>query len=315
LRLPLDAVLEFTMGILYLVSTPIGNLEDITLRALRVLREASLIAAEDTRHTQRLLARYEIATPCLAYHEHNKLAQLDDVLTALANGDVALVADAGTPGMSDPGFELINACIAAGFTVVPIPGPSAPVAALVASGLPADAFTYVGYLPRRGADRRALLNSLADAPRTLVCFEAPHRLLDALIDMLAILGDRRIVVARELTKPHEEFRRDRVSQVIAHFQDHRPRGEYTLLVEGRLWSATSRKAQAAALAETAPGVLDAADMLPSEAEVAARLRSLRDQGKSGSAASRQIARELGLNKSLVYQVWIGLDEAKIENGE
>jgi len=158
------AVPEIVMGTLYLVSTPIGNLEDLTLRALRVLREASLIAAEDTRHTQRLLDRYEIRTPCLAYHEHNKLSRLDDVLTALANGDVALVSDAGTPAMSAPGFELINACISAGFAIVPVPGPSAPIAALVASGLPADQWTCVGFLPPRGAARRTLFYSVADAP-------------------------------------------------------------------------------------------------------------------------------------------------------
>src|SRR6476661_8645430 len=159
---------EARMGTLFLVATPIGNLEDMTLRALRVLREASLIAAEDTRHTQRLLARYDIHVPCLAYHEHNKLSRLDEVLTALANGDVALVSDAGTPGMSDPGFELVNACIAAGFTVTPIPGPSAAIAALVASGLPTDQFTYLGFLPRRGAERRTLLRELAQLPQTLV---------------------------------------------------------------------------------------------------------------------------------------------------
>jgi len=296
------------MGTLYLVSTPIGNLEDLTLRALRVLREASLIAAEDTRHTQRLLDRYEISTPCLAYHEHNKLARLDDVLTALANGDVALVSDAGTPAMSAPGFELINACIAAGFAIVPVPGPSAPIAALVASGLPADQWTCVGFLPPRGAARRALLQSLADAPRTLVCFEAAHRLLDALADLLLILGDRRIVIARDLTKPHEEFRRERISQAIAHFQAHRPRGELTLVIEGRHWPATGRRARA-----IGPLVaLSDEEQLPSEADVAARLRALRDLGKSGSAASRQVARELGLNKSLVYQIWIGLDH-EVEN--
>src|SRR5262245_49549294 len=275
---------EFAMGTLHLVSTPIGNLEDITLRALRVLREASLIASEDIRHTQRLLARYDIGTPCLAYHEHNKLARLDDVLTALANGDVALVSDSGTPAMSNPGFELVNACIAAGFQVVPIPGPSAAIAALVAAGLPTDQFTYLGFLPRRGAERRALLNSLVDAPRTLICFEAPHRLLDALADMLAILGDRRAVVARELTKTHEEFRRERLSQAIAHFQAHRPRGEFTLVIEGRRWPVATRRAQVAAALPDTPTLSDE-DLLPSEAEVAARLRSLRDQGKSGSAAA------------------------------
>lgn len=296
------------MGILYLVSTPIGNLEDITLRALRVLREVSLIAAEDTRHTQRLLARYDIHVPCLAYHEHNKLARLDDLLTALANGDVALVSDAGTPGLSDPGYELINVCIAAGYLIVPIPGPSAPITALVASGLPTDQFTYLGFLPRRGAERRALFTSLAGMPQTLVCFEAPHRVVDALADMLTILGDRRLVVARELTKLHEEFRRERISEVLAHFQSHRPRGEFTLVIEGRGLRAKSSgtAAASASLAET----LDAADdeLVPSEADVAVRLRELREQGKSGSAAARQVARELGLNKGLVYQIWIGLDE-------
>ena len=295
------------MGTLYLVSTPIGNLEDITLRALRVLRAASLIAAEDTRQAQRLLARYEIAAPCLSYHEHNKLARVDEVLTALANGDVALVANSGTPAMSAPGFELVSACIAAGFAVVPIPGPSAPVAALVASGLPTDQFIYVGFLPRRGAERRVLLKSLADMPQTLLCFEAPHRVVDALTDILAILGDRRVAVARDLTKPAEEFRRERVGQSLAYYAAHRPRGELTLVIEGRRWPAARRAAVPGAAAGS-DAVKDDDD-LPSEADVAARLRQLRDQGKSGSAAARIVARELGLSKSLVYQIWIGLDQA------
>ena len=293
------------MGTLFLVSTPIGNLEDITLRALRVLREAALIAAEDTRHIRRLLARYEIATPAIAYHEHNKLSRLDEVLTALANGDVALVSDAGTPAMSDPGFELVNACIAAGFPVVPIPGPSAPIAALVASGLPTDQFIYLGFLPRKGPDRRALLQSLADLPQTLVCFEAPHRLTAALEDLLILLGDRRIVVARELTKLHEEFRRERISQALAYFAEHRPRGEFTLVVEGLgLRAGKKRTARGAALPNAA------ADQPPSEADVAARLRILRTQGKSGSAAARIVARELGISNSIVYQIWISLDEER-----
>ena len=300
------------MGTLYLVSTPIGNLEDLTLRALRVLREASLIAAEDTRQTQRLLDRYAIDTPSLSYHEHNKLAQLDDVLTALSNGDVALVADAGTPAMSAPGFELINVCIAAGFAVVPVPGASAPIAALVASGLSADQWTCVGSLPPRGAARRALLQTLADAPRTLICFEAAHRLLDALTDLLAILGDRRITIACDLTKPHEEFRRERIGQSIAYFQDHRPRGELTLVIEGRNWPTPGRKANATTPPAADHAALPDEELLPREADLVARLRALRDQGKSGSAASRQLARELGLNKSLIYQIWIGLDH-EIEN--
>jgi 16S rRNA (cytidine1402-2'-O)-methyltransferase len=303
------------MGTLYLVSTPIGHIEDITLRALRVLREVSLIAAEDIRQTQRLLGRYDITTPCISYHEHNKLSKVDELLTALVLGDVALVSNAGTPGMSDPGFELVSACIGAGFDIVPIPGPSAPIAALVASGLPPDQFTCLGFLPPRGAARRALLHSLADALPTVICFEAPHRLSDALTDMLAILGDRRIAIARDLTKPHEQFRRERISQSLQHFSAHRPRGEFTLIVEGRRWAA-SRKPATPALAGAGTDTPIAEDELPSEADVAARLRALRDQGKSGSAAARQVARELGLNKSLVYQIWIGLEdlpEPKIED--
>jgi 16S rRNA (cytidine1402-2'-O)-methyltransferase len=299
------------MGTLYLVGTPIGNLEDVTLRALRVLREVSLIAAENIRHAQRLLSRYDISVPCMSYHEHSKLARLDDVLTALANGDVALISDSGTPVLSAPGFELVNACISAGFDVVPVPGPNAAITALIASGLSPDQFIHLGMLPRRGAERRALLQALVELPQTLVCFEAPHRITDSLKDMLVILGDRRIAMARDLTRAHEQFRRERISQALDHFTRHRPHGEFTLVVEGRVWrSNAGRKAALAAdeasdepLTDTPPA--DAA--LPSEAEVAARLRALRDQGKSGSAAARQVARELGINKSLVYQVWIGLN--------
>jgi 16S rRNA (cytidine1402-2'-O)-methyltransferase len=298
--------LELVLGTLYIVSTPIGNPEDISLRALRVLRGASLIAAENVRQAQRLLSRYDITAPCLLYHEHSKLARLDDVLAALASGDVALISDGGTPGLSDPGFELVSACIGVGFDVVPVPGPSAPIAALVASGLPTDQFIYLGDLPQRGAARRALLQTLAELPQTLVCFEAPHRLTDALKDMLAILGDRRIVLARDLTKAHEQFRRERISQALDHFTSHRPHGDFTLVVEGRIWrSSAGRKAND----PTAQDDMTQADAaLPSEAEVAARLRALRELGKSGSAAARQVARELGINKSLVYQVWIGLGE-------
>lgn len=302
------------MGILYLVSTPIGNLEDITIRALRILREASLIAAEDTRHTQRLLARYDIHVPTLAYHEHNKLARLDDILTALAHGDVALVSDAGTPGLSDPGFELVNACISAGFTIVPIPGPCAPIAALVASGLPTDQFLYLGFLPRRGAERRALLTHAAELPPTLVCFEAPHRIIDTLKDMLTILGDRRIVVARELTKIHEELRREQISQALEHFAQHRPRGEFTLVIAGRGSRLPHTQPASAHLPTTTAGehpswTTEASSTDVSEADVAARLRVLHAQGHSPSAAARQAARELRLSKSLVYQIWIALEKA------
>lgn len=289
------------MGTLFIVATPIGNLEDITLRALRVLREVRLIAAEDTRHTRKLLDHYQITTPCTSYHEHNKLARLDYILAALAEGDVALVSDAGTPAISDPGFELVTACIAAGFTVAPIPGPSAPVAALVSSGLPSERFAYVGFLPRRSPDRRALLADLADLSLTLVCFEAPHRLIDTLTDMLDLLGDRRAVAANDLTKRFEDVRRGTVSELLRYFSDQRPRGEYTLVVEGRIGN-SERKRDRQRIVVTADPVP------PSEAEIARRLRQWRDQGHNGSAAARAVARELGLQKSIVYQVWLSLGD-------
>jgi 16S rRNA (cytidine1402-2'-O)-methyltransferase len=290
------------MGTLHLVATPIGNLEDITLRALRVLREAKLIAAEDTRHTRTLLDHYQITTPCLSYHEHNKLARLDEILSALAIGDVALVSDAGTPGISDPGYELVGACIAAGFAVSPVPGPSAPIAALVASGLPVERFAYVGFLPRRSAERRALLSDMADLALTLVCFEAPHRLVDALSDMLTVLGDRRVAVANDLTKRFEELRRGTISQQLTHYSAQRPRGEYTLVIEGRALNAERKRDRNRLLVPIA--VLEP----PSEAEIARRLRALRAEGHNGSAAARAVARELGLQKSVVYQVWLSLGE-------
>jgi 16S rRNA (cytidine1402-2'-O)-methyltransferase len=221
------------MGTLYLVATPIGNLEDITLRALRVLREAVLIAAEDTRQTHKLLSRYEIDTPALSYHEHNKLSRVAEILDALSRGDVALVSDAGMPGLNDPGYELVGAALEAGYAVSAVPGPSAPVMALVISGLPTDAFVYLGYLPRRKAERRQRLAEVASQPHTLIFLETPHRLVDALEDMESVLGDRRAAVARELTKLHEEVFRGRLSEARAHFQVEEPRGEFTLVVEGR----------------------------------------------------------------------------------
>ena len=199
------------MGKLYLVATPIGNLEDISARALRLLREAACIAAEDTRTTGKLLAHYGIRTPMLAYHEHNKLVRIEAVLERLAAGDVALVSDAGTPGLNDPGYELVRAALAAGFEVCPVPGPCAPVAALAASGLPTNSFIYLGYLPRKSAQRKALLAELTRERRTLIALETPHRLMESLEDIQAVLGDRPLAVARELTKLHEEFVRGSVA--------------------------------------------------------------------------------------------------------
>ncbi len=219
------------MPALYIIATPIGNLEDISLRALRLLREVQLIAAEDTRTTRRLLTAYDIKTSLTSYHEHSKRAKLDYLLEHLKKEDLALVSEAGMPGLSDPGYELIVAAIGRGISVVPIPGASAVITALVVSGLPTDQFVYVGFLPRRKGQRQRLLNSIADDRRTIVAFETRHRLTGVLGEIEEILGDRRLCVCRELTKVHEENFRGRVSQARKHFVE--PRGEFSLVIEGK----------------------------------------------------------------------------------
>ncbi len=221
------------MGTLFLIATPIGNLEDITLRALRLLGEVSLIAAEDTRQTHKLLEHYRIKTRLTSYYEHNKLQKVDAILSALESGDVALVSDAGTPALNDPGYELVRAALAAGFSVSPVPGPSAPVAALVASGLPTDAFLYLGYLPRKSGERRRWLQQVADQPYTLIFLEAPHRLLASLDDLRLVLGNRPAAVTRELTKRFEEIQRGTLDEVREVFRQNPPRGEFTLVVAGK----------------------------------------------------------------------------------
>jgi 16S rRNA (cytidine1402-2'-O)-methyltransferase len=219
------------MSVLYVIATPIGNLEDISLRALRLLQEVKLIAAEDTRSTRRLLSAHDIKTPLTSYHEHSKRTKLDYLLNYLDREDLALVSEAGMPGLSDPGYDLIVAAIERGVSVVPIPGASAVIAALAVSGLPTDQFIYVGFLPRRKGQRQRILSSIAEESRTIVAFETPHRLSQALGDIEEILGNRRISVCRELTKVHEEIFRGRVSQAREHFIE--PRGEFTLIVEGK----------------------------------------------------------------------------------
>lgn len=221
------------MGTLYLIATPIGNLEDITLRALRLLNEVSLIAAEDTRQTHKLLEHYQIKTRVTSYFEHNKLDKVETILDALNNGDVALVSDAGTPALNDPGYELVRAALEAGFDVSPVPGPSAPVAALVTSGLPTDSFVYLGYLPRKSGERRRLLEQVSNLPYTLIFLEAPHRLLASLTDLSFVLGNRQIAVSRELTKRFEEIQRGLLEEVLEHFHKQAPRGEFTLVVAGK----------------------------------------------------------------------------------
>ncbi len=219
------------MPVLYVIATPIGNLEDISLRALRLLQEVKLIAAEDTRTTRHLLNAHSIKTPLTSYHEHSKRAKLDYLLNYLEKEDLALVSEAGMPGLSDPGYELIVAAIERGISVVPIPGASAVTTALVVSGLPTDQFLYLGFLPRRKGQRQRLLSSIVDEPRTIVAFETPHRLKEALSDIEEILGNRRLSVCRELTKIHEEIFRGRMSQAREHFSE--PRGEFSLVIEGK----------------------------------------------------------------------------------
>jgi 16S rRNA (cytidine1402-2'-O)-methyltransferase len=275
------------MGVLYLVATPIGNLEDITLRALQVLRKCSLIAAEDTRATGRLLAHFDIEKPLVSHHEHSKSVRLERILTALETGDVALVSEAGTPLFSDPGYELVQAALERGFPVISIPGPSALTAALPVSGLSVDRFLYLGFLPRKAPDRRRVLAEVADVRATLVFFEAPHRLRAALADVIDNLGgDRRCAVCRELTKLHEEVWRGTLSGALAEWRDREPRGEFTLVVEGA----------------SGPGPWE-------ESQVRSALAALLAEGISRSEAARRVARQSGWAKSDVYASWpAGEDE-------
>jgi 16S rRNA (cytidine1402-2'-O)-methyltransferase len=221
------------MGTLYLVATPIGNLEDITLRALRILKEVDLIACEDTRHTARLLTRYDIPTPRESYHKFNEERRTPQLLEMLHEGkEIALVSDSGTPLVSDPGYELVSACRKEGIPVIPIPGPSAAIAALAGSGFPSDSFFFAGFLPARGAPRKRRLEELSGIPSTLIFYEAPHRLLASLEDMIAVLGNRRACIARELTKIYEEFLQGTLAELLDLLQA-RPKiqGEITLIIE------------------------------------------------------------------------------------
>ena len=218
-------------GRLFLVATPIGNLEDITVRALRLLGEADLIACEDTRHTAKLLNHYGIHKPTLSYHQHNESARAEELLERLEQGaQIVLVSDAGTPGISDPGHRLVSLCLQRQIPVIPIPGASAVIAALVASGLPTEEFLFVGFLPSRSTERRKALQKLAQENRTLALYEAPHRLVDTLSDALDCLGRRQAVIAREITKIHEEFLRGDLAELLVRVQQRPVRGEITILI-------------------------------------------------------------------------------------
>jgi len=239
-----SSTLKPDKGTLYIVSTPIGNLEDITLRALRVLKEVDLIAAEDTRHTGLLLKHFGIQKPLTSYFEGNELKKKEFILARLKQGDrIALVSDAGTPGISDPGFRLVQAAIKNEIPIVPVPGPSAVIAALSVSGLATDAFLFKGFLPHRSKKRRELLKGLQDAKETLILYESPHRITETLKDILDVLGDREIVLTRELTKVYEEIIRGKVSEIESQIARRKLKGEITLVISGKTRERKNAKSQ------------------------------------------------------------------------
>ena len=277
---------------LYIVGTPIGNLEDLTPRAARILSEVALVAAEDTRVTRRLLSHLGIRPKTTSFHQHNWREKLDSVLAELAEGDVALVTDAGMPGISDPGSELVVAASNAGFKVEVVPGPSAVMAALALSGFAGDAFSFLGFLPRRKKDRQlSLRGSLASAV-PLVIFEAPHRLRATLADMDAVFGDRALAVCRELTKLHEEIFRGTGAEALEHFDS--PRGEVVIVIQGKL------------TVTDADGLANAEDQVSTEEDLRRQLSDLKQDGVRAKDAVAMVAEATGLAKNRVYQVWVEL---------
>jgi 16S rRNA (cytidine1402-2'-O)-methyltransferase len=269
-------------GTLYVVATPIGNLEDISYRAVRVLKEADLIACEDTRHTAKLLHHYGIDRPTISYHEHNEAARAEELVAKLAQGlNIAQVSDAGMPGVSDPGYRVIKLAIERGVQVVPIPGPSALVAALAASGLPTDSFQFLGFLPAKSGQRRSTLEGLRHAEHTIVVYEAPHRIAETMKDIVELLGaERPVVLARELTKMHEEFIRGSAAEVLGRVQMHELKGEMTLLI----------------------GKGAAQEPEATQKDIAQRLNEIiREQKLDEKAGLKVLAKERGLSKSEVYR--------------
>jgi 16S rRNA (cytidine1402-2'-O)-methyltransferase len=278
-------------GTLYVVATPIGNLEDVTLRALRVLREVDLIACEDTRQTRKLLARHGIATPLAPYHEHNERRQTMTLVGRLQEGaDIALVADAGVPGVSDPGYPLVTAAIEKGIRVVPVPGPSAVTAALSVSGLPTDKFLFLGFLPRTPAARRRALEEVRGVRATLVLCEAPHRIRKTVEDLAQVLGPRRAVLVRELTKIHEEVLHGSLHELAVRLRENPARGEMTVLVEGSAAEAPEAGAGAESLT------------MPAQAFV----QDLIDKGASRRDAARQLAERYRLPRREAYRMVLRL---------
>lgn len=282
-------------GTLFLCATPIGNLGDMTFRAVETLRGVSLIAAEDTRHSRKLISHFDIHVPITSYHEHNKRNKGAELIGKLLSGqDIALVSDAGMPGISDPGADLVRLAVEAGIRVCPIPGPNAALTALVASGLCTDSFVFVGFLPKVSAQRRAQLRRLQGLPYTLLLYESPHQLKKTLADILSVLGDRRAVVGRELTKIHEEFQRGALTSLIEWFEAHPPRGEFTLIIEGH--------------DGTENGTLETSTISReiSDEMIVENLRRLLAEGENKKDAVRMTASKWSLSKRRVYQLSIGI---------
>jgi len=283
-------------GRLYVVATPIGNLEDITLRALRILKEADLIVCEDTRHTMKLLSHFDFSKRLVSYHQHNEITRAPEIVIELEQGaQVALVSDAGTPTVSDPGYRLVSLCVRHGIPVVPVPGASAFVAALAASGMPTGEFVFAGFLPARQTARRKSLRALADEPRTLIFYEAPHRVIDTLEDALEILGNRPAVLAREITKAFEEFQRGHIVELLAAAQKKAPRGEITLLIS----PADGQPAHADSDAEQKR-------LVPLARRVEEIMKA---RGSDRKAALKEAARERGITRREAYkQLLVTRDE-------
>lgn len=279
---------------LYLVGTPIGNLEDMTFRGVRILQSVDAIAAEDTRHTGKLLQHFQITTPQISYHEHNQQQRIPELIAKLQQGkSIALVTDAGMPSISDPGYLLVKACAEAGITVIPIPGATASITALSAAGLPTDRFVFEGFLPTKGKERRQCLEELRTETRTVIFYEAPHRVRDSLKDLAAVLGvERQIVLARELTKMHEEFWRGTIAEAIAYYNQKEPQGEYTLVVAGS-------SPETPVITET---------VLKEE------LQALLAEGMTRSQASQHLSQVTSLPRRQIYQLALELgDRSRIES--
>ncbi|MDY6834016.1 MAG: 16S rRNA (cytidine(1402)-2'-O)-methyltransferase [Chloroflexota bacterium] len=268
------------MSTLYVVATPIGNLEDITQRALRILREVHVVAAEDTRKTKRLFNAYDIKTRLVSYHKHSPQSKLYQLLGELEQHDIAIVSEAGTPAISDPGHELIKMAVDRSISIVCVPGPSAVITALVSSGLPTDRFLFLGFPPRKSGEKKQLLREIKGSPYTIIIFESPHRFQATLKDILSVLGDRKISVGRELTKLHEEIFRGTISEALHHFE--RVKGEFTLVVEGN----------------PSPNVSDTG------IDVEEELNRLYSQGASARDAIAEVAALSGVSKSTLYQTWL-----------